>query len=64
MKEPTVEELKELLKFALHNLRYELEYGDPEMEYGYCCVCGSRDWEHDPECKALAWEKKVKEIFK
>ena len=59
----TIEELKQLLKFALDNLRYEIPYEDPESEYDHCSICGKPDWDHTKDCKAIQWEKRVKEIL-
>lgn len=63
MKENEILELKELLRFAWHNFRYEIPVADSESEFDWCCVCGSEDWNHKDDCKALAWEKRVREIL-
>jgi hypothetical protein len=59
----TIEELKNLLRFALEHLSYTQHVEDGDEDYEYCTYCGKAEYDHDSDCQAVLWEKRVRKIL-
>ena len=51
------------LQWAWEHLRFEIPYPNEESEFEQCVICGNPDFDHKPDCQAIAHKEFVKNLY-